>query len=451
MKIYDEIIDFNFLSGFDIFLLEKSLVLPIKQDGIYFKCFVCEESQIEKLKINSVIKSYKIKKNDIEFFLNDIDIRLKLYKLSIRTNKKDNLDYKYMDEFFEIFIKKAISSRCSDIHIEALEKSLIIRFRIDGSLKIFYVFVKEFFYTLSSYIKMKSKLDITNSRLSQDGRFTFKIDSKTYDFRVSTMPTINGESIVIRVLDNLNVNKSFDTLGFSSHILDSLKNILKLKEGLVLIAGPTGSGKSTTLYSIIKEFNSENKKLMTIEDPVEYKIEQVQQIQIHDAIGLSFNTVLKNILRQDPDIILIGEIRDEFSLNIALQASLTGHLVFASIHANSSVETISRLLDLNADKYLLSTTLKYVISQRLVLNICKECASKGCPKCNFSGFYDRSCISEVLKIDEHISSQILHDSYIKDINSYLKSISFKNILEDGKQKVEKGITTLDEVYKVVGF
>ncbi|MDY3201424.1 MAG: GspE/PulE family protein, partial [Arcobacter sp.] len=282
-----------------------------------------------------------------------------------------------------------------------------------------------------------------------DGRFSLTIENKKYDFRVSTMPTLEAESIVLRILDNKNINKNLLTLGLSINLLDVLKESLKLTQGLILISGPTGSGKTTTLYSILKELNSEEKKIITVEDPIEYKIDSICQIPINSKIGLSFEVVLKNILRQDPDIIFIGEIRDKFSLNIALQASLTGHLVIASIHANSTIETISRLIDLEADPFLISTTLKLIMAQRLVLNYCKFCGSVGCIKCNFTKFYDRSCIAEILKVDENISSLIFKKASISEFKEYLKTVNFKTLLDDGKSKVSQNLTSLEEVYKVV--
>jgi general secretion pathway protein E len=241
------------------------------------------------------------------------------------------------------------------------------------------------------------------------------------------------------------------TLGLSLNLLEILKQSLNLSQGLILISGPTGSGKTTTLYSILKELNSEEKKIITVEDPIEYKIDSICQIPINNKIGLSFEVVLKNILRQDPDIIFIGEIRDKFSLDIALQASLTGHLVIASIHANNSVETISRLIDLQADPFLISTTLKLVMAQRLVLNYCKSCKALGCEKCNYTKYYDRSSIAEILKIDEKISSLIFKKADVNEIKKYLQSINFKTILDDGKQQVDLNITSLEEVYKVVTY
>jgi general secretion pathway protein E len=321
--------------------------------------------------------------------------------------------------------------------------------RIDGRMKKFFIFKKELFRFLSSYIKLISNLDITQTRIPMDSRFSLNVSEKKYDFRVSTMPTVSGESIVLRILDKTNIEKNLNNLGFNESLLNEFKNIINLAQGLVLVAGPTGSGKTTTLYSLLKELNSEDKKIITVEDPVEYKIEDITQISINSKIGLNFELVLKNILRQDPDVIFIGEIRDKFSLDIALQASLTGHLVIATIHSNSALQTITRLIDLNADTFLLSTTLKYILSQRLVINYCKKCQGKGCSHCNFTKFYDRSCIAELLKVDEKISSMIFTKSSLIQIEKYLKTINYKTILEDGIEKVNNGITSIEEIYKVL--
>lgn len=441
-----EEIDYEYIKTFDKELLSNSLIVPIKKDGIYFYCYYCDESNIDILTISHVFRKKLIRKDQILFFLNDIENRVILFDLAKKSMESLENDLNHISEFFTRLVEISILNRTSDIHMESKENCLEIRFRIDGTLKIFYAFDKYFSKVLSSYIKMLSKLDITNFRIPMDGRFSLEINEKKYDFRVSTMPIISGESIVIRILDNNSVKKDIDKLGFSNHVLKAFKEIENLKQGLVLVTGPTGSGKSTTLYSLLKKLSSSKKKIITIEDPVEYKLESIQQIEVNDDIKLGFETVLRNILRQDPDIILIGEIRDTISLNIALQASLTGHLVLASLHANNSLETISRLIDLKADRYLLSNSLKYIISQRLVLNICENCFQKGCQKCNFSGFLGRSCLAEVLKNDENLRPYILKN---EDINEYLKKVSFKTILDDGKQKVKDGVTTLKEVYKVV--
>lgn len=446
-QIYENIVNYEYVNSFDIKKLKELLVLPISNDGIYSKFFVCDDSQLKELNVNTIIEEIKIPKKALLFFLSDVENRVSLYKKEKLLTIQKQVDPSVMEEFFSTILDKAILVNASDIHLETLEDSMVVRMRIDGELKTFYVFTKKLFKSISSYIKMLAKLDVTKVRLPQNGRFTFE----NIDFRVSTMPTINGESLVIRVLDNLGINIDLQSLEFSSHILKSFKELLTLKEGLVLITGPTGSGKTTTLYSLVKQLNDESKKIITIEDPVEYKIEQVQQINVNEDINLSFDTVLKNILRQDPDIILIGEIRDSFSLSIALQASLTGHLVLASIHANSSIDTLSRLIDLSADKFLIASTLKYVISQRLVLKLCKNCNEKGCEICNYKGFLGRTNIAESLKVDKQIKRFLLQEEFLSKIENYLEGNAYKSLKDDGLDKVQQDITTKKELFKVISI
>lgn len=446
MENFDFIIDYEFLNNFHIDTLREDIIIPLKKEGIFFDCICCEESILDFVKDTNIIRKKPLSKEQILFFLSEFEIRKRLYSLYQKALANQNSSGNYIGEFCNLLFEKAVEKRASDIHIETLDKTTLIRFRIDGILKIFFIFEKEFSLVLSSYIKMLSKLDITQRRVPQDGSFSIEIENKKTDFRVSSMPTIYGESVVIRVLDNLTILKKLEHLGFSPNIYKQMKESLKLSSGLILIAGPTGSGKSTTLYSMLNELNEENKKIVTIEDPVEYKMKYIQQVEVNEDLGVDFKKVLRNVLRQDPDIILIGEIRDEISLSIALQASLTGHLVFASIHATNSIETFSRLKDLNANTYLLSSCLKYIYSQRLVLRVCKKCKNIGCKVCNYSGFYGRDSIAEVLKVDENISSLIMQN---KDIKEYLKQIDFKSMLEDGKDKVSNNLTTLEEVYKVI--
>ena len=451
-KIQNYIINYNLLEENKEFYI-KSKILPICKDEIYTTLAICENSQLDFLssKFTTLIKYIEIPENDILFILNSIDLRIKLFKLLEKSIKNENIEEEYIKEFIFLILELSIKNRASDIHIESFEKQLFIRLRIDGKLKIFFTFSSKYFALISSSFKVMANLDITLRLLPQDGRFNSIIENNSYDFRISSMPSIHGESLVIRILDNNNVNKTLDDLGFSKNIYTQLKDILKLRQGLVLITGPTGSGKTTTLYSLLQELNFEDKKIITIEDPVEYKIDSIIQIGINEKIGLSFEKVLKNILRQDPDIILIGEIRDKFSLDIALQASLTGHLVIASIHASSCVETISRLIDLNSDSFLIASTLKMILSQRLVLNICKSCSFKGCEICNYTGYYDRSSIAEVLVVDEKISSMIFKKEDTNLIKRYLEEYNFKTILDDGKYKVSQNITSLEEVYKVISI
>lgn len=445
------LIDYSLFELYNLEYLKLNLIVPIFEDEMSIQLAVSKESKLDSYKSN-FIKICKFKEystSEINFIFSHIQIKIQLYKIANSLLNSFSHEYE-LSKFFDLILGFAIKQRTSDIHIEVNENLLFFRFRIDGKLKTFFVFSKELFSSISSYIKLIANLDITQCKTPLDGRFSMNIENKNYDFRISTMPTINKESIVLRILDKRNLDKKLINLGYSKNNLKILTKAINLTQGLILIAGPTGSGKTTTMYSILNELISDEKKIITVEDPVEYKLNFISQIAVNNKIGLSFDVILKNILRQDPDIIFIGEIRDKFSLDIALQASLTGHLVIATIHANNSVETISRLIDLKADPYLLSTTLKYIVSQRLVLKFC-TCSKVGCEKCNFTKFYGRTTIAEILKIDETISSLIFKKSETNIVKEYLKTINFKTLLDDGKSKVEDNISSFDEVYKAVNI
>jgi len=452
LSILKTLIDYSLFEKYDKEYFIKNLIIPIFEDSISLKFAVCKNSNLGTIKDDFVKVLNFIEVNELEilFILANLENRQNLYKIAQKSIVQNSSE-KYTAQFLDELILYSIEQRASDIHIEKFKNLVLFKFRVDGKLKIFFSFTAEFFRVFSSFVKLISNLDMTQIRLALDGRFTRYIDDKKYDFRLSTMPTIEAESIVLRILDNKNIDKNLQTLGLSEDIHSKLFDILKLTQGLILISGPTGSGKTTTLYSILKELNSDEKKIITVEDPIEYQIDSINQVPINNKIGLSFEVVLKNILRQDPDIIFIGEIRDKFSLDIALQASLTGHLVLASIHSSNCLETITRLIDLKADPFLISTTLKAIIAQRLVLMYCKECMAKGCKKCNFTKFYDRSCIAEILKVDEKISSLIFQKASLNEFKEYLKTINFKTIFDDGKEKVHKNLTNIEEVYKVVNF
>ena len=452
MNILKTLIDYSLFEKYDKEYFINNKIVPIYENNISIKFAVCKSSNLNTIKddFSKLISFVEIEELELSFILNYIDKKILLYSLALKAILENSFE-KNIDKFLNELLLFSIKLRASDIHIEQFKDLILFKFRIDGRLKTFFAFKSEFFKFISSFIKLNSNLDMTQVRLPLDGRFSLNIENKKYDFRVSTMPTLEAESIVLRILDNKNINKNLQTLGLSKDLLEILTQTLKLTQGLILISGPTGSGKTTTLYSILQELNCEEKKIITVEDPIEYKIDSICQIPINSKIGLSFELVLKNILRQDPDIIFIGEIRDKFSLDIALQASLTGHLVIASIHSNSAVETITRLIDLQADPFLISTTLKLVMAQRLVLNYCKFCGAMGCEKCNYTKYYDRTIIAEILKIDEKISSMIFKKADINEFKKYLLEIDFKTILDDGKQKVEQKQTSIEEVYKVATF
>jgi len=444
----DYVLDYSLLNSYDKNILENRLVLVLKKDSYFTKIAFSKESrEYESIFCNDeIIKKIEISKNEILFCLSDFEIRLKLFELSkIAINGAEDLE---IDSFLDILISYSIEKNASDIHIETEENALIIRLRIDGVLKTFFSFDIKFHLILSSIIKLISKLDITQKREPQNGRFEKIINQNRVDFRVSTMPTIKGESIVLRVLDTCNTKKDLKELGFDKFNLKKINDSIKKSNGLILVTGPTGSGKTTTLYSILNELNDNSKKIITIEDPIEYQIKGIQQVAVNSDIGLKFSDVLKNILRQDPDVIMIGEIRDKESLSIAIQASLTGHLVFSTLHTNDSISTLNRLFDLNAKPYLIASTLRAVIAQRLVLKLCSYCKD-GCINCNFTRFKGRLSIFEILQIDEKIASLIAKKESGKEILNIAKVNGFKTILEDADEKIKLNLTTLDEVYKVI--
>lgn len=448
MNLLDSFIcDYTLIDNFNLDELKDNLILPIKKDQYFISVAVCSASKnVERFTDNLVIKEIQSFKNEILFCLDDFEKKLRIYqsyKNALTLNQE-----KSIQSFFEKLLSYSINKKCSDIHIETLVDCLIIRLRIDGLLKTYFSFEKEFYFILSSYIKLISNMDITQKREPQNARFSKNINDKKIDFRVSTMPIITGESIVLRILDNGVNKKDLNSLGFDNEVLKKVKNSIIKSNGLILVTGPTGSGKTTTLYSILNELNDSSKKIITIEDPVEYQIKGIQQVSINNEIGLKFNDVLKNILRQDPDIIMIGEIRDEESLNIAIQASLTGHLVFSTLHTNDSVSTLSRLIDLNAKPYLIASTLKAVIAQRLVLKLCIHCTD-GCSKCNYTKFDGRLSIFEFLEFDETISSMVSKRLDKNEILEYALNNGFKSLHDDAKEKIDKNLTTIEEVNKVL--
>lgn len=447
MNLYDEIIDYALVSSYDTSVLKQKLLLPFKQDEFYLYYAYCDESNCDFFS-DTMCKQIKVSKSEILFLLSDLHTRKRLLNLAQNSISNELLQQESIHDFFEELLCFAIKKRSSDIHFETSNKSFIIRFRIDGALKQFFVLDKRLYVIASSVIKLFCSLDITQKRKPLNGRFSSQISDKKIDFRVSTMPTIKGESIVLRILDEFCEQKELDNLGFNQLQLNLISQSIKSSSGLILITGPTGSGKTTTLYSILQQLNSEDKKIITIEDPIEYQLKNIQQVAVNASLGLTFNEILKHILRQDPDIIMIGEIRDQDSLQIAFQAALTGHLVLSTLHTNDAISTLNRLYDLQAKPYIVANTLKTIISQRLVLKCC-SCV-EGCEKCNYTNFEGRVSLSEVFNINSELSHLISKKSPLLDILQCAKSSGFKSIAQDAKQKIEENRTTLTEVYKVLG-
>jgi len=376
-------------------------------------------------------------------------------------------------KLIKYIVVSAIERKASDIHIEADEEEGEVRLRIFGTLYEFLDFEYEIFHALNSRIKILSGLDVSEKRKPQDGSFSMQFGKNKFDFRVSTLPTIWGESIVIRILDKRNILKKIDDIGITEKNLSFIKKALSQPNGIFLVTGPTGSGKSTTLYAALNEINSTDRKIITVEDPVEYKLRGIQQVQVNPKVGLTFAGALRSILRQDPDIIMIGEIRDIETLEIAIKAALTGHLVISTLHTNDAVSAINRMIDMGADSFMVATSLIGVEAQRLVKTICPYCKTiykpadvylepiksilpkdavfykgSGCEKCNMTGFSGRTLITEVFLNDENLEAMISKKKDKLDLLHYLKGKDFKTMFYDGLIKALKGITTLEEVYRV---
>ncbi len=457
-QINDLIFDFKLLTKHKK-EIEKYLFIPLRKTELCLEIICakdCDLLSLDKISTKPLKKLF-VPKEDILFFLNDFKEKLKIYKLCFKRLEGFEISQTLLDEFLFSLFSFALTKEASDIHIEAKEKSLIIRLRIDGILQQFFTLPKKFFSILSSVIKLKCKLDITQERLPQNGRLSLEFGARKIDFRISIMPIIDGESIVIRILDNSLDSFYLDNLNILPKELALIKKNIKRNSGLIIVTGPTGSGKTTTLYSIMKELASVSKKIISIEDPIEYKIKNVQQIAVNLELNLSFHEILRNLLRQDPDILMIGEIRDEKSLQIAIQAALTGHLVIATLHTNDASSTISRLYDLKAKPFLISCVLRVIVAQRLVLKLCPNCKKKingfykagACLECNMSGFKGRVILAEVLEIDEHLERLIAREDV--SIKDYIKSTDFRPFDELKDELLKKGLCSLEEIYKAINI
>jgi len=376
-------------------------------------------------------------------------------------------------KLIDVVLKSAIFIGASDIHIEAMEKSCIIRVRVDGILRQSFTFDKDIFHPLASRMKLLSNLDIAEKRKPQDGRFSATVSKNDFDFRVSTLPTIFGESIVLRILDKSKAMIRLEDAGMSKFSYDRFAEAIKVPYGIVLVTGPTGSGKTTTLYGALNAIKDVKDKIITVEDPVEYQMAGLQQVQVRASIGLSFADALRSILRQDPDKIMIGEIRDKETLRIAIQAALTGHLVLSTLHTNDAISAVTRILDMGIEEYLVSGALVAIQAQRLVRKICTHCKKEtvipgslrksiqqylpenptfyigeGCKECGHSGYSGREMISEVLTISETFSRMIASSASKEEMTNQAIEEGFINMFEDGIHKALAGITTIAEIYRV---
>ena len=379
-------------------------------------------------------------------------------------SKNQSIESDFSKDILENILQKAVLLNASDIHIEPFEKLLKIRMRVDGSLKEINTYNIELHSQLSTLIKLLAGMNIAEKRLPQDGRIDKDIDNNIVDLRISTIPTVYGEKIVIRILNRNTFFKSKYEIGFSDEAINKIKSMTSDLSGLIIVTGPTGSGKTTTLYSILNDFKNIDKNIVTIEDPVEYKIEGINQIQVNYKYGLDFATGLKSILRQDPDIIMIGEIRDKETAQIAIRAASTGHLVISTMHTNNSVESISRLVDMGVPRYLISSVLKGVVSQKLVRKVCEHCSieeeldentykklklktikiEQGCSKCNYSGYKGRIAVYEILEINKRIKHSIIDSELSDEIYNLGKLNGMISFQDSCSYLLKNGITTLKE-------
>jgi len=377
-------------------------------------------------------------------------------------------------KLLNLVLIQAIKDKASDIHFEPFEDQFRIRYRVDGVLYEMVPPPKHFALAVTTRIKVMADMDIAERRLPQDGRITLHIGGREIDLRVSSIPTVHGESIVMRVLDKSVLMLPLEKLGLAPDDLEKVEKLIRKPNGIILVTGPTGCGKTTTLYAALRKINTPEVKIITVEDPVEYDIEGIHQVQVKPQIGLTFASALRSILRQDPDIILVGEIRDLETAEMAIQASLTGHLVFSTLHTNDSPSAVTRLIDMEVEPFLISSTLEAVISQRLVRVICNFCKEeyepspeelelieltpeeakkhkfyrgRGCPACNNIGYMGRTGIFEIMIMNEELRRVVVDKASASEIREVALRYGMKTLRKDGLDKIFQGITTIEEVVR----
>ena len=483
----DTEIDMKLFSGLPYKQLQKYNVIPIEENDLNVQVVfddpldMAAQDAIQRLFPKKPIRIAIAQPKQIQQHLQRLEINESIKglvsdirkDLNQESNEEENGGSPAVLKLIDIILKSAIYAGASDIHMEAAEKSCIIRERVDGILRQSFTFDKDIFNPLSSRMKLLSNLDIAERRKPQDGRFSATINTKEFDFRVSTLPTIYGESIVLRILDKTKAMIKLEEAGMSKFCYDRFSEAIKVPYGIVLVTGPTGSGKTTTLYGALNAIKDVKDKIITVEDPVEYQMSGLQQVQVRANVGLSFAAALKSILRQDPDKIMIGEIRDQETLRIAIQAALTGHLVLSTLHTNDAISAVTRILDMGIEEYLVSGALVAIQAQRLVRKICPHCKKEttlpdtlladvkqylpdnpifyigeGCKECDHSGYAGREMISEVLSISETFSRMIARNASKEEMTKQAIDEGFISMFEDGVHKALEGKTTIEEIYRV---
>ncbi len=479
-------LDYRMLSKLPFAQLKKFGAFPFKEDEINVYIALIDpmnmnfQEGVQRVFPRKLVKYVIAEPLQIEKYLNKAEMGESIKGLigdirkEITSNVADNpQESSGILKLIEIILKTTILSGASDIHIEPTENNCVVRARIDGMLNETFIFDKDIYPPLASRMKLLSNMDIAEKRKPQDGRFSSTILGKEFDFRISTLPILNGESIVIRILDKSKVMINIEDLGMHPNNYQKFSKAMKVPYGIIFVTGPTGSGKTTTLYAALNAIKNIKTKIITVEDPVEYQLNLTQQVQVNLKAGLTFSTALKSILRQDPDIIMIGEVRDSETLRIAVQAALTGHLVFSTLHTNDSVSAITRVMDMGIEPYLLSGSLVAIEAQRLVRKLCLHCKEKttlptalfdqiremvpkeyqfykhhGCEKCAQTGYKGREMLSEILPISEKLSSMIAQGKSKKEIHDQAIDEGFTDMFQDGVTRAANGITTMDEIIRV---
>ena len=480
-------IDYRISEKLNIAQLKAYNAIPIKEDEIsIYVVFknpfdVIAQDKVQNLFNRKLLKVAIAQPSQIEKYISKLalnesikDVVAEIRKeLSSSASQGQSTDSSGILKLIEIILKTSIQSRASDIHIEPTETNCIVRSRIDGMLSETFIFDKDIYPPMVSRMKLLSNMDIAERRRPQDGRFSAQILDKEYDFRISTLPILNGESIVLRILDKSKVIINLEDLGMHPDNFAKFKKSMKAPYGIILVTGPTGSGKTTTLYGALNDIKSVKTKIITVEDPVEYQLNMIQQVHVNEKAGLTFVSALRSILRQDPDVIMIGEIRDQETLRIAIQAALTGHLVFSTLHTNDAISALPRMIDMGIEPYLVSGALVCIEAQRLVRKLCPHCKQKitlsqkafdevkkfvpenyqfyksvGCPQCSQTGYLGREMISEILPISDHIASMVANGASKDELKSVAYEEGFIDMFHDGVIRAANGITTLEEVYRV---
>ena len=408
----------------------------------------------------AIAKAYANSGGDAAQVVEDVESDLDLAKLMLDMPAIEDLlesaDDAPVIRMINALLTQALREEASDIHIEPFEQISVVRFRIDGNLRDIVRPKKAIHASLISRIKIMAQLDIAEKRLPQDGRITLRIGGKPVDVRVSTLPTGHGERAVLRLLDKEAGRLDLQHLGMSNQVLPQFDKLISQPHGIVLVTGPTGSGKTTTLYAALSRLNKPNTNILTVEDPIEYELAGIGQTQVNSRIDMTFAKALRAILRQDPDIIMIGEIRDLETAQIAVQASLTGHLVLATLHTNDSAAAVTRLLDMGIEPFLLSSSLLGVVAQRLVRKLCPVCKrhdgklwhAVGCDKCGHTGYQGRVGVYELLETTEDIRAQIHERASEADIRATAQGRGMRTMREDGERWLAEGVTTLEELLRV---